>query len=49
MTHAEKEDLKILLDYMWRDEETHYQSSSRKNHIFTILKRLAKRVGYQVA
>lgn len=48
MSDREKVDLKLLLDYMWSDEETHYLSSPRKNHIFVVLKRLAKRVGYKV-
>jgi len=49
MPNREKDDLKMLLDYMWRDEETHYLSLPRKNHIFVVLKRLAKKVGYKVA
>ena len=50
MTNKEKkEDIKVLLDYMWRDEETHYQSAPSKNHIFVVLRRLAKGVGYKMA
>lgn len=49
MTDREKEDIKALLDYMWRDEEAHYQSAPCNNHIFIILKRLAKKVGHEVA
>jgi len=47
MTNHEKEDLKIILEYLWRDERKHYQEKPCKNHIYTILRRLAKRVGYR--
>jgi len=47
MTSREKEDLKKLLDYMWSDEETHYQASPSKDHLFVVLKRVAKKVGYK--
>ena len=43
----EQADLKKVLDYMWKDEETHYQASPSKNHIFVVLKRVAKKVGYK--
>lgn len=44
-----KEDIKIILDYLWRDEEKHYQESwPCRKHIFVVLKRLAKRIWYQV-
>ena len=49
ITNREKEDIKVLLDYMWKDEETHYQSSPSENHIFVVLRRLANKVGYEVA
>lgn len=47
MTNQEKKQIKTLLDYMWADEETHYQALPRKDHIFVILKSLAKRIGYK--
>ena len=47
MTDKENEDIKVILDYMWKDEETHYQSGPCKNHIFVVLRRLAKKVGYR--
>jgi uncharacterized protein YdaU (DUF1376 family) len=47
MTYNEKEDVKIILDYLWSDEETHYQSAPCKKHIFSVLKRLAKKTGYE--
>lgn len=43
-----KNDLKIVLGYLWRDEEKHYSESRyRKNHIFLALKRLAKIVEHE--
>ena len=49
MTNQEKDDINALLGYLWRDEERHYQCGPCKDHIFVILKRLAKGIGYQVA
>lgn len=35
MAIQEKEDVKIILDYLWRDEERHYcESEYDKTHIF---------------
>ena len=43
-----KKDVKILLDYLWHDEEKHYQENSYpRKHIFQIVKRLAKAIKYQ--
>lgn len=47
MTNKEREDIKIILGYLWRDEERHYQSAPCKNHIFLVLKRLARIVGHE--
>ena len=47
MTNHEKEDLQMVLEYFWRDERKHYQERPCKNHIYTILRRLAKRIGYR--
>ncbi len=47
MTNQEKEDLKIVLEYLWHDEQRYYQESPCKNHIYTVLRRLAKRTGYR--
>jgi hypothetical protein len=45
--HVEK-DLKTVLEYLWRDEKRHYSESSYpRNHIFCVLKRLAKAVKYE--
>ncbi|MBI4845130.1 MAG: hypothetical protein HY810_01430 [Candidatus Omnitrophica bacterium] len=44
MTIKEKENVKILLNYLWKDEQLHYQSARSKNHIFVVLKRLAKSI-----
>jgi len=48
MTAKEKEDIKIILDYNWYDEKRHYQCAPRKNHIFIVLRRLAKSIEYKV-
>lgn len=38
-----KDDIKTILDYLWQDEKRHYlESEYDKNHIFRVLKRLAK-------
>ena len=38
-----KQDVKIIVDYIWHDEERHYRESGYdKRHIFRVLKRLAK-------
>ncbi len=43
-----KKDIKIVLDYLWLDEERHYlESGCRKKHIFGVLKRLARAVKYE--
>lgn len=47
MTKEEKEDLKIVLNYLWRDEQKHYQETPCKEHIYSVLRRLAKRIGYK--
>ena len=49
MTKQEKEDIIIVLKYSWMDEEKYYQECGGyfKSHIFRVLKRLAKSVGYK--
>ncbi len=47
MTIRDKNDIKTLLNYLWKDEQLHYQSSRCKNHIFVVSKRLAKSVKYK--
>ena len=38
-----KQDIQIVLDYLWCDEERHHlESGHSKKHIFRVLKRLAK-------
>ena len=38
-----KEDIRIVLDYLWQDEERHYlECGYNKSHIFRVLKRLEK-------
>ncbi|MBN3040357.1 MAG: hypothetical protein JW867_04455 [Candidatus Omnitrophica bacterium] len=42
-----REDIKIVLGYLWPDEKRHYQESGYcKKHIFRTMKRLAKTVKY---
>lgn len=43
------QDIKLLLNYLWKDEERHFQECGEdtKGHIFLALKRLAKGVGYK--
>jgi hypothetical protein len=43
-----KQDIGLVLDYLWHDEEKHYQESGyRRKHIFKILRRLAKTIQYE--
>ncbi len=42
-----KEDIKTILNYLWNDEQKHYQENPSKNHIYTVLRRLAKRIEYK--
>jgi len=43
-----KQDIEVILDYLWHDEERHYQESGySKKHIFRVVKRLAKTVKYE--
>lgn len=38
-----KQDIKSVLNYLWRDEERHYRESEYdRKHIFRVLKRLAR-------
>lgn len=41
-----EEDIKTILNYLWKDEQNHYQQNPSKNHIYTVLRRLAKRIKY---
>ena len=40
-------DMTILLDYLWHSEEKHYQESPMRNHIFQVIKRLAKKINFK--
>ncbi len=44
-----RQNIKIVLDYLWHDEEKHYQEleGSSKEHIFRVLEKLAKDVGHK--
>ena len=41
-----KNDIRTVLDYLWPDEKKDYQTNPSKKHVFIVLKRLAKNVGY---
>lgn len=49
MTAQERKDTISLLEYLWKDEESHYHCGSTKEHIFVVLKRLAKGIGYRMS
>ena len=40
------DDLKKLLDYVYSDERRHYIGCPSRNHIYLIIRRLAKHIGY---
>lgn len=41
LSNTQKDDISTVLDYLWKDEYTHYQESHYvKNHIFRVIKRL---------
>ncbi len=41
LTNEQHNDIIMLIDYLWADEERHYKESEDKdNHIFNVLKRL---------
>ena len=44
---ALKKDLETLLDYLWDDEARHFKEDRSRDHIFLIMKRLAKEIGFQ--
>ena len=46
MDYQVKEDIRIVLDYLWNDEKNHYDCGSFPKHIFIVLKRLAKKIEY---
>lgn len=46
--NRENEEIRIILDYLWHDEEKDYEASDEKGqHIFAVLQRVAKRIGYK--
>lgn len=43
-----KQDIKIILNYLWSDEKRHYQESGYcKKHIFRVMRHLAKAIKYE--
>ncbi len=45
--HYFHNDLKKLLDYVYHDEQLHYIGCPSRNHIYLIIRRLAKHIGYK--
>jgi len=45
MTNKLKNDIKMVVEYLWEEEKKHYSCGRSKNHIFIVLKRLAKAAG----
>jgi hypothetical protein len=43
-----KNDLAILLNYLWDDERLHYMAEPSKEHIYLIMRKLAKEVGFKI-
>ena len=48
-TKVIKEDIKALINYLWHDESKHYSEYPRKDHIFLVLKRLAREIDHKLA
>ncbi len=46
MNNQIKEDIRIVLDYLWNDEKNHYDCGPSSKHIFIVLRRLAKKIEY---
>ena len=42
-----KEDLAKLLDYLWDDESKHFVENKSRDHIFLVMKKLAKKINFQ--
>jgi len=42
-----KKDLLTLIDYVWHDEEKHYEENPVKDHIYLPIKRIAEAIGYE--
>ena len=41
LTNEQRNDISLLVDYLWANEERHFEESEDKeNHIFNVLKRL---------
>ena len=41
LTNEQRNDINVLVDYLWEDEKRHIEESEDKeNHIFNVLKRL---------
>lgn len=40
-------DIKKLVDYVYHDEKLHYMAQPSRDHIYLIIRRLAKQIGYR--
>lgn len=41
LTNEQRNDINVLVDYLWAEEERHFEESEDKvNHIFNVLKKL---------
>jgi hypothetical protein len=39
-------DIKAVLEYLWHDEQKHYEEAPSRKHIYLVMRRLAKRINY---
>lgn len=42
LSNAQREDISTVVDYLWKDESSHYQECNCvRNHIFSVIRRLS--------
>jgi hypothetical protein len=39
-----REDIRTVIDYLWHDEKRHYKETPSRNHIYLVLRRLAREI-----
>ncbi len=44
--HFFHDDLRQLLGYLYHDEQKHYMGCPSRDHIYLVIRRLAKHIGY---
>ncbi len=42
-----RKNLSMLLDYLWRDEKRHYCEGRSKDHIYLVMRKLAKEIDFK--